>query len=254
MDLIDGFFASLSAWVAETLPSGVLNDLLAEGIIPGIGGVVIFIPQIALLFGFLAVLEDSGYMSRVVFLMDRLMRPFGLNGKSMVPLISSVACAIPGIMAARNIGSWKDRITTIMVAPLMSCSARLPVYVILIALAVPDTYVGPFHLQAVALLGMYLLGIVAVLLISIVFKLVLKSKEKSFLMLEMPLYRMPKAKDVLITMYSKSKTFVMAAGKVILAISVILWVLASYGPSSRMDAALANIELPASDADEEAIE
>ncbi|HLT06988.1 MAG TPA: ferrous iron transport protein B [Cyclobacteriaceae bacterium] len=254
MDLIDGFFASLSAWVAETLPSGVLNDLLAEGIIPGIGGVVIFIPQIALLFGFLAVLEDSGYMSRVVFLMDRLMRPFGLNGKSMVPLISSVACAIPGIMAARNIGNWKDRITTIMVAPLMSCSARLPVYVILIALAVPDTYVGPFHLQAVALLGMYLLGIVAVLLISIVFKLVLKSKEKSFLMLEMPLYRMPKAKDVLITMYSKSKTFVMAAGKVILAISVILWVLASYGPSSRMDAALANIELPASDADEEAIE
>lgn len=254
MDLIDGFFASLSAWLAETLPSGVLNDLLAEGIIPGIGGVVIFIPQIALLFGFLAVLEDSGYMSRVVFLMDRLMRPFGLNGKSMVPLISSVACAIPGIMAARNIGNWKDRITTIMVAPLMSCSARLPVYVILIALAVPDTYVGPFHLQAVALLGMYLLGIVAVLLISIVFKLVLKSKEKSFLMLEMPLYRMPKAKDVLITMYSKSKTFVMAAGKVILAISVILWVLASYGPSSRMDAALANIELPASDADEEAIE
>jgi ferrous iron transport protein B len=253
MDLIDGLFASLSAWVAETLPPGVLTDLLAEGIIPGIGGVVIFIPQIALLFGFLAILEDSGYMSRVVFLMDRLMRPFGLNGKSMVPLISSIACAIPGIMAARNIGNWKDRITTIMVAPLMSCSARLPVYVILIALAVPETYVGPFHLQAVALLGMYLLGIVAVLLVSIVFKLILKSKEKSFLMLEMPLYRMPKVKDVLITMYSKSMTFVMAAGKVILAISVILWVLASYGPSTRMESAVANIEIPAADADEETI-
>src|SRR5690606_6867281 len=133
MDLIDGFFASLSAWVAETLPSGVLNDLLAEGIIPGIGGVVIFISQIALLFGFLAVLEDSVYMSRVVFLMDRLMRPFGLNGKSMLALISSVVCAIPGTMAARNIGNWKDRITPNMVAPLMSCSARLPVDVILIA-------------------------------------------------------------------------------------------------------------------------
>ena len=254
MDLIDGLFASLSGWVAETLPPGVLTDLLAEGIVPGIGGVVIFIPQIALLFGFLAILEDSGYMSRVVFLMDRLMRPFGLNGKSMVPLISSIACAIPGIMAARNIGNWKDRITTIMVAPLMSCSARLPVYVILIALAVPETYVGPFHLQAVALLGMYLLGIVAVLLVSIVFKLILKSKEKSFLMLEMPLYRLPKVKDVLITMYSKSMTFVMAAGKVILAISVILWVLASYGPPSRMDAAVASIEVPAADAGEEAID
>lgn len=253
MDLIDGFFAFLSAWIAEALPPGVLTDLLAEGIIPGIGGVVIFIPQIALLFGFLAILEDSGYMSRVVFLMDRLMRPFGLNGKSMVPLISSIACAIPGIMAARNIGNWKDRITTIMVAPLMSCSARLPVYVILIALAVPEAYVGPFHLQAVALLGMYLLGIVAVLLVSIVFKLILKSKEKSFLMLEMPLYRLPKAKDVLITMYSKSKTFVMAAGKVILAISVILWVLASYGPPSRMESAVARIEVPANAADEEAM-
>src|SRR5690606_19222255 len=253
MDLIDGFFASFSGWVYDTLPSGVLTDLLAEGIIPGIGGVLIFIPQIALLFGFLAILEDSGYMSRVVFLMDRLMRPFGLNGKSMVPLISSVACAIPGIMAARNIGNWKDRITTIMVAPLMSCSARLPVYVILIALAVPDTYVGPFQLQAIALLGMYLLGIIAVLLVSIVFKLILKSKEKSFLMLEMPLYRMPKAKDVLITMFSKSKTFVMAAGKIILAISVILWVLASYGPSSRMEEAVANIEVPVDGADEEAM-
>src|SRR5690606_21528285 len=138
--------------------------------------------------------------------------------------ISSVACAIPGIMAARNIGNWKDRITTIMVAPLMSCSARLPVYVILIGLAVPDEYIGPFNLQAIALLGMYLLGVVAVLVISIIFKLILKSKEKSFLMLEMPLYRLPKWKDVIITMYSKSKTFVLAAANIVLAMSVILWV------------------------------
>lgn len=254
MDLIDGFFASLSAWVYSVLPSGVLTDLIAEGIIPGIGGVLIFIPQIALLFGFLAILEDSGYMSRVVFLMDRLMRPFGLNGKSMVPLISSVACAIPGIMAARNIGNWKDRITTIMVAPLMSCSARLPVYVILIGLAVPEDYIGPFNLQAIALLGMYLLGVVAVLLVSIVFKLVLKSREKSFLMLEMPLYRLPKGKDVLITMYSKSRTFVLAAGKIILAISVILWVLASYGPPSKMDAAIASIQVPDANASPEIVD
>jgi len=165
-----------------------------------------------------------------------------------------VACAIPGIMAARNIGNWKDRITTIMVAPLMSCSARLPVYVILIALAVPDENVGPFNLQAIALLGMYLLGIVAVLLVSIVFKLILKSKEKSFLMLEMPLYRLPKAKDVAITMFTKSRTFVLAAGKIILAISVVLWVLASYGPSSRMEAAIASIEVPEANADQEVID
>lgn len=245
MDLIDGFFATMSGWVINTLPPGVLTDLIAEGIIPGIGGVLIFIPQIALLFGFLAILEDTGYMSRVVFLMDRLMKPFGLNGKSMVPLISSVACAIPGIMAARNIGNWKDRITTIMVAPLMSCSARLPVYVILIGLAVPDEYIGPFNLQAIALLGMYLLGVVAVLFTSIVLKLILKSKEKSYLMLEMPLYRLPRWKDVIITMFSKSKTFVLAAGKIILAISVILWVLASYGPPSGMESAIAGVETPA---------
>lgn len=254
MDIIDGFFASFSSLVNDHLPPGVLTDLIAEGIIPGIGGVLIFIPQIALLFGFLAILEDSGYMSRVVFLMDRLMRPFGLNGKSMVPLISSVACAIPGIMATRNIGNWKDRITTIMVAPLMSCSARLPVYVILIGLAVPDEYVGPFNLQAIALLGMYLLGIVAVLFTSLLLKLFIRSKEKSFLMLEMPLYRLPRGKDILLTMYSKSKTFVFAAGKIILAISVILWVLASYGPPSKMEEAVSSIEVPGTGAPSEVVE
>lgn len=253
MDLIDGFFAALSGWVYQLLPPGVLTDLITEGIIPGIGGILIFIPQIALLFGFLAILEDSGYMSRVVFLMDRLMRPFGLNGKSMVPLISSVACAIPGIMAARNIGNWKDRITTIMVAPLMSCSARLPVYVILIGLAVPDENLGPFNLQAIALLGMYLLGVVAVLLVSLAFKWILKTTEKSYLMLEMPLYRLPRLKDILIAMYSKSRTFVLAAGKIILAISVVLWVLASYGPPSRLEAAINNLEAPDANAGPEEI-
>ncbi|EAZ79235.1 ferrous iron transport protein B [Algoriphagus machipongonensis] len=235
MDLIDGLFAEISSWVNSTLPPGPLTSLISEGIVPGIGGVVIFIPQIALLFGFLAILEDTGYMSRVVFLMDRWMRPFGLHGKSIVPLVSGVACAIPGVMAARNIGNWKEKIITILVTPLMSCSARLPVYVILIGLTVPDKSYGFVNLQALTLLGLYLLGIIGVLITSILLKFILKSEEKSFLMVELPTYRTPRWKDVILTMYYKSRTFVVEAGKIILAISVVLWVLASYGPPSRMD-------------------
>lgn len=237
MDLIDGFFANLSGWTADLLPSGPLSDLITEGIIPGIGGVVIFIPQIAMLFGFLAILEDTGYMSRVVFLMDRWMRPFGLHGKSIVPLVSGVACAIPGVMAARNIGNWKEKIITIMVTPLMSCSARLPVYVILIGLVVPDQLLGGFiNLQALALLSLYLLGVLGVLFTAFVLKSLLKTEEKSFLMVEMPSYRSPRWTDVLLTMYNKSKTFVLEAGKVILAISILLWILGSYGPPEKMEA------------------
>jgi ferrous iron transport protein B len=236
MDLIDGFFADISASIGGMLPDGPLTRLLAEGIIPGIGGVVIFIPQIALLFGFLAILEDTGYMSRVVFLMDRWMRPFGLHGKSIVPLVSGVACAIPGVMAARNISNWKEKMITILVTPLMSCSARLPVYIILIGLTVPDEVIlGFVNLQALALLSLYLLGIFGVLGTSLLLKLILKTTEKSFLLSELPPYRVPRWSDVGITMYEKSKTFVFEAGKVILAISIVLWVLASYGPPSRMD-------------------
>ena len=235
MDLIDGFFAELSGIVRDVLPVGPISSLISEGIIPGIGGVVIFIPQIAMLFGFLAILEDTGYMSRVVFLMDRWMRPYGLHGKSVVPLISGVACAIPGVMAARNIGNWKEKIITIMVTPLMSCSARLPVYVILIGLVVPDKTIGFINLQALTLLGLYFLGIVGVLGTALLLKNILKTTEKSFLMVELPSYRAPRWWDVVLTMYNKSKTFVMEAGKVILAISVILWVLASYGPPTRMN-------------------
>jgi ferrous iron transport protein B len=235
MDLIDGFFAEMSGKVSDLLPDGPFSSLIAEGIIPGIGGVVIFIPQIAMLFGFLAILEDTGYMSRVVFLMDRWMRPFGLHGKSVVPLVSGVACAIPGIMAARNIGNWKEKIITIMVTPLMSCSARLPVYVILIGLVVPDRSFGFVNLQALTLLGLYILGIVGVLGTAFLLKIILKTTEKSYLMVELPSYRAPRWWDVVLTMYNKSKTFVLEAGKVILAISVILWVLASYGPPAKMD-------------------
>ncbi|WP_375583379.1 ferrous iron transport protein B [Cyclobacterium xiamenense] len=236
MDLIDGTFAALSGWVAEVLPPGVLTDLLAEGIITGIGGVVIFIPQIALLFGFLAFLEDTGYFSRVVFLMDRLMRPFGLHGKSVVPLISGMACAIPGIMATRNISNTKERLITILVTPWMSCSARLPVYIILIGLTVPDSTWMGVNLQALALLAMYLFGTLFTLLGALALKYVLRTRERSFLMTDMPIYRMPRWQTVLLTMYSKSKIFVLEAGKVILAISIVLWVLASYGPSGQMEA------------------
>jgi ferrous iron transport protein B len=236
MDLIDVGFAGLSGWIYENLPSGVLTDLLAEGIVPGIGGVVIFIPQIAMLFGFLAILEDTGYLSRVVFLMDRLMRPFGLHGKSVVPLISGMACAIPGIMAARNISNSKERLITILVTPWMSCSARLPVYIILIGLTVPDTLWMGVSLQAVGLLAMYLLGVLFTLLGALVLKFILKTNEKSYLMTELPIYRLPRWKTVLLTMFNKSKIFVLEAGKVILSISIVLWVLASYGPSGRMQA------------------
>jgi len=236
MDWIDGFFADISRQVLTAFPEGPLTRLLAEGIVPGIGGVVIFIPQIALLFGFLAVLEDTGYMSRVVFLLDRWMRPFGLHGKSIVPLVSGVACAIPGVMAARNISNWKEKIITILVTPLMSCSARLPVYIILIGLSVPQEMLfGWINLQALALLSLYLLGVFGVLGTALLLKLILKSEEKSFLMTELPSYRLPRWKDVGITMVEKSKTFVFEAGKVILAISVVLWVLASYGPPTTME-------------------
>lgn len=238
MDLIDGVFGQASSWVQELLPPGVLTDLLAQGIIPGIGGVVIFIPQIVLLFAFLALLEEVGYMSRVVFIMDRLMRPLGLHGKSVVPLISGVACAIPAIMATRGIDQWKDRLVTIMVVPLMSCSARLPVYVLLIALVIPEeTVFGFMDLQGLVLLGMYLLGTVTALLIAVVFKFLIKSKRPSFLIMELPTYKSPRWQNIGLTLFEKTKVFVVDAGKVILAISIILWVMASYGPPGRIDEA-----------------
>lgn len=238
MDYIDFGFAKLSSWAKSYLPPGVLTDLIAEGIIPGLGGVVIFIPQIALLFCFTAILEESGYMARVVFLMDKIMRKFGLNGKSVVPLISGVACAIPAIMAARNIESWKDRIITIFVTPFMSCSARLPVYAILIALVIPnDSIFGVLSIQGLALMALYLIGFLGAIFSAMLMKSILKVKEQSYFIMELPIYRWPKWKNVWITIYSKSKTFVFEAGKIILAISIILWVLASYGPGENFNEA-----------------
>lgn len=238
MDLIDGAFASLSDWMNGVLPKGNLSDLITQGIIPGIGGVVIFIPQIALLFFFIAVLEETGYLSRVVFIMDRLMRPFGLNGKSVVPLMSSVACAIPGVMSARTIADWKERMITIMVAPLMSCSARIPVYTLLIALVIPDkTVLGFMNLQGLVLFGLYALGTVSALLIAVILKFIIKTKEKGFLMLEMPSYKFPKWQNVGLTVWEKVKVFVWDAGKIILAISIVLWGLATFGPAEKMEEA-----------------
>ncbi|WP_109833293.1 ferrous iron transport protein B [Reichenbachiella versicolor] len=230
MDLIDTTFAKLSSGVSQFLPEGILTNLIVEGIIPGLGGVVIFIPQIALLFCFIAILEESGYMARAVFLTDKIMRKFGLNGKSIVPLISGVACAIPAVMATRNIESWKDRIITIFVTPFMSCSARLPVYAILIALVVPNEYVfGFLHLQGLALMALYLVGFLGAILSALAMQKILKVNERSYFIMELPVYRWPKWNNVGTTIYSKSKTFVFEAGKVILGISVILWFLASYG-------------------------
>jgi ferrous iron transport protein B len=238
MDLIDGAIAGLTGWLHEALPPSKLVDLLADGLIAGLGGILIFIPQIAVLFAFIAILEESGYMARVVFLMDRLMRTFGLNGRSVVPLISGVACAVPAIMATRTIDNRKERLITILVTPLMSCSARIPIYTILIGLVVPEVAVlGVFNLQGIALMALYLLGFVAALLSAVVMKWVMKTKDRSFLIMELPDYRMPRWGNVGITILEKVKAFVLEAGKVIIAISIILWVLSSYGPGEGMERA-----------------
>src|SRR3546814_2127788 len=203
----------------------------------GLGGVVIFVPQIVILFAFIAILEDTGYMARVIFLMDRIMRKVGLNGRSVVPLISGIACAVPAIMATRSIENWKDRLITILVTPLMSCAARLPVYVLLISLVVPDDRPwGVFNLQGLVLLFMYLLGLVAAIGVAYLMKFIVGARERSYLLMEMPIYRAPRWSNVLLVMYERALAFIVQAGKVIIAVSIILWVLATYGPSDRMQA------------------
>jgi ferrous iron transport protein B len=237
MDFIDGFFAQLSELAKQTLPVGVLTDLLTDGIIPGIGGVVIFIPQIAILFLFIAILEETGYMSRVVFLMDKIMRRFGMNGKSIIPLISGTACAIPAIMATRTIGNWKERLITILVVPFTTCSARLPVYAILISLIIPDTKIfGLLNLQGLVLLSLYALGFGTAILAGYILHKTLKINSKSFFVIEMPNYKIPSFKNVFFEVVEKTKAFVFGAGKIILALSIILWFLASNGSSNFKNA------------------
>jgi ferrous iron transport protein B len=237
MGMIDLGVATLNSWIQNQF-DGPLVDLLTEGVLAGLSGILIFIPQIAILFAFIAILEETGYMARVTFMMDKIMRKFGLNGKSVVPLISGVACAVPAVMAARNIDNWKDRMITIFVTPLMSCSARIPVYTVLIALVVPETYyLGFLNLQGIVLMGLYLLGFVAAVLSAWAMKVILKTKERSYFIMEFPVYKMPRWKNVGITIIEKVKAFVFEAGKVIIAISIILWVMASYGPGQALEQA-----------------
>lgn len=237
MDWIDATFTDLSTYVKDTFPNGKLTNLIAEGVIPGIGGVVIFIPQIAILFTFISILEETGYMSRVVFLMDKIMRRFGMNGKSIIPLISGTACAIPAVMASRNIGNWKERLITVLVVPFTTCSARLPVYTILIALIIPRQQVlGIFNLQGITLMLLYLLGFVAAIISAMLLNKVLKIKSKSYFVIEMPDYKLPSLKNIFYNVVEKTKAFIFGAGKIILALSVVLWFLASNGTSSYKNA------------------
>jgi len=236
MEFIDTTFASLSVIVSEALPSGVLTNLISQGIIPGIGGILIFIPQIAFLFLFISVLEESGYMSRVVFLMDKIMRKFGLSGKSVVPLISGTACAIPAIMATRNIENWKERLITILVTPFTTCSARLPVYAIIIALVIPDTRIfGFLNLQGLTLMLLYLIGFGMAIFSAYILNKILKINGKTFFVVEMPNYKLPMLKNVAINVLEKTRAFIFGAGKIILAISIVLWFMASYGPGKKFN-------------------
>ena len=237
MNFIDSAFASLSQLIKGILDPGVLTDLITDGIIPGIGGVVIFIPQIAILFLFVAILEETGYMSRVVFLMDKIMRRYGMSGKSVIPLISGTACAIPAVMATRTISGWKERLITILVTPFTTCSARLPVYAILISLVIPDKKLfNFFSLQGFTLLALYALGFTTAIVSAFLLHKTLKVKSTSFFVAEMPNYKIPSIKNVVFNVIEKTKAFVFGAGKIILAISIVLWFLASNGPTSYKNA------------------
>ncbi len=239
MEIIDSSFSSLQNWLANHLPAAWWSDLLVNGFVAGMGGIVIFIPQIMILFGLITLLEDSGYMARISFLTDKLMRKVGLNGKSVMPMISGFACAVPAIMSARNIENQKERLLTILITPLMSCSARLPVFTILIALIIPNTYyLGWLSLQGLVMMGLYIFGTLVALAVAWVAKWFIHSKEKSFFILELPVYRAPRWKNAGVTMVEKARIFVTEAGKIIMIISLVLWFLSSYGPGNRM----ANVE------------
>ena len=237
MDLIDGWFSNLNVYLKTILPAGWVRNLLTDGIIAGLGGIVIFIPQIAILFFLIGILEEIGYMARAVFLFDKLMQRFGMSGRSLVALISGGACAIPAIMTTRTIGNWKERLTTILTLPFISCSARLPVYVLLVGIAVPEKYYWGIGLQGLAFTGLYLIGIMATLLSGLVLKYIIKTDEKSFLAMQMPSYRLPVWRNIFLNVWEKTGSFVIGAGKIIMLISIIIWALASYGPVGSMSQA-----------------
>ncbi|MBP6024414.1 ferrous iron transport protein B [Ferruginibacter sp.] len=243
MDGIEWVFGQLGGWLGSTLPETWWSDLLINGVVAGLSGIMIFIPQIMILFGLITILEDSGYMARISFLTDKLMRKVGLNGKSVMPMISGYACAVPAIMSARSIENKKERLLTIMITPLLSCSARLPVYTILIALIIPSKlYFGFLSLQGLVMMCLYLLGTVMALIVAWVMKWFIKSTERSFFILELPVYRGPRWKNAIATMIEKAKIFVFDAGKIIMLISLLLWVLSTYGPKEKMQAVTAKYE------------
>ena len=234
MNLIESGVGMLGGWLGSVLPSGWIADIVVNGVLAGLGGILVFVPQIMILFGLITLLEDTGYMARISFLSDRIMRKVGLNGKSVMPMIGGFACAVPAIMSARNIENKKERLLTIMVTPFMSCSARLPVFTILASLVVPNKNIlGIFSLQGLVLMGLYVLGIVIALLVSYLMNLFIKIKEKSFFILELPVYRQPRWKNILYTMVEKAKVFVFDAGKVIMIISLVLWAFSSFGPTEK---------------------
>jgi ferrous iron transport protein B len=236
MQWLERSFIRFSDWGHIHLPKGELTELFTNGVLSGLSGVVVFVPQIALLFGFIAILEDTGYMARVSFIMDKLMRKFGLNGRSVIPLISGVACAVPAIMSTRTISNWKERLVTILITPLMSCSARLPVYTLLISLIFPaGKHISFFNVNGLVLMLMYLIGFIAAMVAAFVMKFIIRSKEKSYFIMELPVYRSPRWTNVLYTIYEKVKVFLFDAGKVIIAISIILWVLSSHGPAGKFE-------------------
>jgi ferrous iron transport protein B len=242
---IESGFSWLSGSARTVLPVGWFSDLIVDGVLAGISGVMVFVPQIAILFFLISVLEELGYMARAVSMFDFLMQRFGMNGRSIVALVSGGACAIPAIMSTRTIGNWKERLITILVTPFISCSARIPVYTVLIAFVVPSKLLwGIFNYQGLAFMGLYLLGIITALVAAYIFKLIIKSDEPSYLMMELPVYRRPSIKNLFFTSYEKVKTFVVEAGKIIFVISILLWVLASFGPGKSLQNAEANaIEL-----------
>jgi ferrous iron transport protein B len=234
MDIIEQFFLELISFVKPYLGTGILQQLITEALLPGLSGIFIFIPQIAFLFFFISVLEDTGYMARISFIMDKIMRKFGLNGKSVIPLVGGVACAVPSIMGTRTISNTKERLITILVLPLMSCSARLPVYTILIALVIPNTmFLGIVSYQALTLLFLYLVGIFAALAIAFVLKKYLPQQNNSYFIMELPQYRLPRLKNILLLILEKVKVFILETGKIILAISIVLWFLASNGNEKK---------------------
>uniref|UniRef100_UPI000D555D39 ferrous iron transport protein B n=1 Tax=Xanthomonas fragariae TaxID=48664 RepID=UPI000D555D39 len=242
MDLIDGGTSALGEWVGATLPEGPLNSLLKDGIIAGLGGVVIFLPQILILFAFILALEESGYLPRAAFLLDRMMAAAGLSGRSFIPLLSSFACAVPGIMSTRSIQDPRDRLATIMVAPLMTCSARLPVYALLIGAFIPQKTVwGIFNQQGLVLFALYAAAIVSALLVSWTMKKWRRDKSEHPLMLELPSYRVPHLRDLALGLWERALIFLKRVGGIILALTILLWFLLSF-PAAPADATLPAID------------